>query len=185
MSTKRTRLVQVYGSLLNSEERKPILEKGIMKKLGTEKRSGWKLSFDRCSSNRKEAVLNFVNTGNSEDVYYTTIFKVDDNAYCEVMKREMGKDNAEKWKQCKLIPLNAYRPKTLDSSFDKTEVFLIPEEERKPTQTHWEADYVKIVREGIGESYKDNHLQLLEPEGLQTPVKAQAYICLEVLSYAQ
>jgi hypothetical protein len=93
-------------------------------------------------------------------VYYTTIFEVDEDAYTEIMKREMGKENARKWEQGEPIGPNNYRPRSLESEFGKTEVFIIPEEGRKSTQTHLEARYVKEVRGGIEESYKNKPLQL-------------------------
>jgi len=126
MSTRKTRLVEVFGSLLNSEQREKTFKKGIVREIGKLKREGWKLSFDRKSIEREEAVLNLVHTGNPEDVYYTTIFEVDGNAYAEVMEREMGEKNAKKWNQGEKIGSNCYRPKSLDSEFGKTEVFIIP-----------------------------------------------------------
>jgi hypothetical protein len=62
-----------------------------MEELGKVKRKGWKLSFDKFSSSRGEAVLNLVKTGNPEDVYYTTVYRVDDRAYGAILESEMGK----------------------------------------------------------------------------------------------
>jgi len=86
--------IEVYGSLLYSEQReKPPLRKGMIIELGKQPRIGWKLSFDKFSSTWGEAVLNFVWTGNKDDVYYTTVYEVDTVGYDAVMEREMGKEN--------------------------------------------------------------------------------------------
>jgi len=160
MVERKLRLVEVYGSLLKSKQREKEVKKGIMKEIGKVERRGWKLSFDRKSTERQEAVLNFVHTGNPEDVYYTTVYEVDDNAYVDIMEREMGEQTAKIWKQGKRIGANNYRPIQLDSEFGKTEIFIIPDEGRKITKTNWEAGYVKTVRDGIEESYKDKPIQI-------------------------
>ena len=148
--------VEIYGSLLNSKEREKALSgKGIMIELGKEERIGWKLSFDKYSKTWNEAVLNFVYTGNQSDVYYTSIYEVDDCAYCRIMDREMGKITSNKWKHYEQIKDDSYRPKQLDSRFGKTDIFIIPEEGRKLTETCGEAKYVKVVRAGIKENYKN------------------------------
>ena len=51
-----------------------MTEKGIME------RKGWTLSFDKKSHARNEAVLNFIQTKNSNDVYYTCVYEADNNA---------------------------------------------------------------------------------------------------------
>jgi len=159
MSTKRTRLVEVYGSLLNSQEREEIAKIGVMEEVGKVERREWKLSFDRQSSRsgrwKGEAVLNFVFTDNQEDVYYTTVFEVDDIAYSKVMEREMGSSMVEKWKQGRLVKKNRYRPIQLEPSrYGITDIFIIPQEGRKIIPAHWEDKYVNTVWTGIRESYK-------------------------------
>ena len=67
----------------------------------------------------------------------------------------MGKENAKKWKQGERPNYNSYRPKSLDSKFGKTEVFVIPKEEQEPIPAHWEDKYVNTVQKGIKESYKN------------------------------
>lgn len=150
------RLVEVYGSLLLSKEREEeiLKEKGIMKEVGKVKRMGWKLSFDRRSVKRQEAVLNIVYTGNPEDVFYTTVYKVDYDAYTKIMEREMGEQTAKRWKEGRLSDTNSYRPIQLDSEFGITDIFVIPFKGRQRAQTHLKANYVKTVRQGIEESYK-------------------------------
>jgi hypothetical protein len=148
--------VEVYGSLLNSKEREKALSgKGIMIELGKQERIGWKLSFDKFSDTWEQAVLNLVQTNNPEDRYYTTVYEVDDCAYCRIMDREMGKKTANKWRHHEEICADAYRPKQLDSKFGKTEIFYIPPEEvRKHIPTKEGATYVETVRDGIKESYE-------------------------------
>lgn len=160
------RLVEVYGSLLNPKERGKILaEKGAMKEIGKVERRGWKLSFDRYSEKKGQAVLNLVYTGNREDVYYTTVYEVDQVAYKEIMKREMGEQTAKRWKHGRLIDANTYRPIQLDSEFGITDIFIIPYHGRQRSQTHSKADYVKTVRKGIEVSYTD--ITKLEKANLQ------------------
>jgi hypothetical protein len=161
--------VEIYGSVLNAREREKTLSgKGIMIELGKEKRSRWKLSFDKESTGRKwenngkkGTVLNFVETQNPNDVYYTTVYEVDDCAYCRIMDREMKKINAEKWRQHEEIRDDVYRPKQLVSEkFGKTVIFVIPEEGRKPTSANKNDRYVEAVRKGITESYQGNQLKI-------------------------
>ena len=146
-------LIEVYGSLLNQEERKKI--KGTMTEKGKVERKGWKLSFDKNSFTRNEAVLNLVRTNNSNDVYYTCVYEVDADTHTDVLRREMGQGNVGKWMQGEAVKFNSYRPLRLESNLGTTEVFVIPETERLPTPTSWEAEYVVIVRRGIEESFKD------------------------------
>lgn len=168
------RLVEVYGSLLNSKEREKMLDegekefgkKGIMREVGKVERKGWKLSLDRYSEKKKQAVLNLVYTGNSEDVYYTTVYEVDSFAYKAIMKREMGKLTARRWQHGRLFEPNSYRPIQLDSEFGITDIFVIPYSGRQRAQTTSQASYVETVRKGIGQSYsglqKEVNLQALE-----------------------
>ncbi len=149
-------LVEVYGSLLNSEQRQEILDEGgTIEEVGDIKRSGWKLSFDKRSRTWKEAVSNLVETGNNQDVYYTKVYKVDKKAFNAIMDREMGQESAEKWRQKKPIDSDSYRPVKMPSEFGDTTIFLIPEEGRQPTPTNTEAKYVNTVRKGIPESFKE------------------------------
>lgn len=62
-------LVEVYGSLLNQDERKKI--RGTMAEKGKVERKAWKLSFDKKRIGRDEAVLNFVPTNDVNDLYYS------------------------------------------------------------------------------------------------------------------
>lgn len=153
------KLVGVYGSLLYSKEREKMLGKeGKMAKVGVVERKGWKLSFDRYSRTRREAVLNLVYTCNSTDMLYSMIYRVDDLAYKLIMKREMGEQTVRKWQNGRLIGPNCYRPIQLDSKFGITDTFIIPDEGRersKRTQTTREALYVDLVKKGIEESYDD------------------------------
>jgi hypothetical protein len=146
-------LIEVYGSLLNRDERKKI--KGTMTEKGKVERKGWTLSFDKKSFSRSEAVLNFVRTNNSNDVYYTCVYEVDADTHTEVLRREMGQGNAEKWLHSEAVKFNSYRPLRLESNLGTTEIFVIPETERLLTPTSWDAEYVVIVRKGIDESFKD------------------------------
>jgi hypothetical protein len=136
-------LIEVYGSLLNPDERKII--KGKITKKGQVERKGWKLSFDKKSFSRNEAVLNLVQTNNSHDVYYTCVYEVDAETYTEIMRREMGQGNAEKWKHSEPVKFNSYRPLRLESNLGTTEVFIIPKAERITTTTNWDAKYVVLV----------------------------------------
>ena len=138
---------------LNQDERKKI--EGTMTEKGKVERKGWKLSFDKKSYSRNEAVLNFVQTNNSNDVYYTSVYEVDADTHNEIMRREMGQGNVEKWKHDEPAKFNSYSPHQLQSNLGTTEVFIIPETEQLPTPTNWEAEYVVIVRRGIEESFKD------------------------------
>ena len=147
-------LVEVYGSLLNSEERSKLLRYGTCREVGKEKRVGWKLSFDKRSTSRGEAVLNFVQTGDQDDVFYTTVFEVDEKVYEALLKREMGNQTAMRWKRNESIPDTSYRPIKIDSKFGKVNIFIIPETGRILTPTTHNADYVKIVKRGIEESYQ-------------------------------
>jgi len=146
-------LVEVYGSLLNQAERKKI--KGTMTEKGKIERKGWKLSFDKKSYGRNEAVLNLVRTNDSNDVYYTSVFEVDEVTYAEIMRREMGQGNVGKWLRGEAVSFNSYRPLQLQSNLGTTEVFVIPETEEMPVQKCLEAVYVAFVRRGIEESFKD------------------------------
>jgi hypothetical protein len=172
-------LVEVYGSLLNQEERNKI--KGNMTEKGKVERKGWKLSFDKKSHDRNEAVLNLVRTNDSNDVYYTVVYEVDEDTYIEIMKREMGQGNVGKWKQGEAVSFNSYRPLQLQSNFGTTQVFLIPEDEELPTSTCLEAEYVATVRGGIQESLKDVpkereiNLQVLKKAVEESGRKAHKY----------
>jgi hypothetical protein len=146
-------LIEVYGSLLNQDERKKI--KGTMTEKGKIERKGWKLSFDKKSFGQNEAILNLVRTNDPADAYYTCVYEVDEEAHTEIMRREMGQGNIERWTLGVPVRYNSYLPQRLESSFGTTEVFVIPEKERKPTSTIWEALYVRVVRKGIEESFKD------------------------------
>jgi len=161
-----TYLVEVYGSLLNFGERRKLLKHGSCREVGKVKRIGWKLSFDRFSENRQEAVLNFVLTRDSNDVFYTTVFEVDEKVYEALLKREMGNQTAVKWKRNEPILDTSYRPIEMDSQFGKVKMFIIPEEGRQLTQTTYDAEYVKVVNCGIEESYegemKEVNLKALE-----------------------
>lgn len=154
LSKASTHFVEVYGSLLNSEERKELLKHGIFREVGKIKRIGWKLSFDRFSKNRHEAVFNFVQTKDSNDVFYTTVFEVDEKVYEAMLKREMGNQTAEKWKRKEPIPDTSYRPVEIDGPFGKVEIFVIPEEGRQLTPTTHDAEYVQTVKRGIEQSYQ-------------------------------
>ena len=146
-------LIEVYGLLLNQDERKQI--KGTMTEKGKIERKGWKLSFDKKSYGRNEAVLNLVRTNDSNDVYFTSVFEVDEDTYKEIMRREMGQRNVEKWMHGEAVSFNSYRPLQLQSDVGTTEVFIIPETERIPRPTSLEAEYVAFVKRGIEESFKD------------------------------
>jgi len=126
-----------------------------MKEVGKVERKGWKLSFDRYSEYKKQAVLNLVYTGNAEDMFHTTVYEVDFIAYGKVLNREMGEHTVKRWKHGRLSDANSYRPIQLESEFGITDIFIIPFHGRQRAQTQWNADYVKKVREGIEESYKD------------------------------
>lgn len=166
------RLVEVYGSLLNFREREEMLKKGgIMKEVGKVGRERWKLSFDRFSEGRKEAVLNLVYTENSEDIFYTTVYAVDSLAYKLLMRREMGHQTIRKWQHGREINQTSYRPIQLNSRFGITGMFIIPEEGRehtKRTRTTSRKNYVVIVRKGIKESYRGRQREI----NLQTLRKA-------------
>jgi hypothetical protein len=146
-------LIEVYGSLLNQDERRKI--KGTMTEKGKIERKGWKLSFDKKSYDRNEAVLNLVRTNDPNDVYYTSVFEVDEDTYTEIMRREMGQGNVEKWMHGEAVSFNSFRPLQLQSNLGTTEVFIIPETEEIPTPTCSEAEYVSFVRRGIEDSFKD------------------------------
>jgi hypothetical protein len=147
-------LVEVYGSLLNQEERNKI--KGTMTEKGIMERKGWKPSFDKKSHARNEAVLNLIQTNDSHDVYYTCVYEVDNNAYTDIMNGEMGRANIENLKNSEQAKFNSYRPVQLESNFGTTRLFIIPKNERIPNTTNWDAQYVTIVRQGIETSFK-NH----------------------------
>ena len=140
-------LVEVYGSLLNSDERNKI--KGTITEKGIVERKGWKPSFDKKSHARKEAVLNLVQTNDSNDVYYTCVYDVDNEAYADIMTREMGLANIENRKNSGQDKFNSYRPLQLESPLGTTRIFVIPKNERVPNTTSWDAPYVVIVRKGI------------------------------------
>ncbi len=152
LDKKRQYLVEVYGSLLYSEQRK---EYGNFKEVGKVKRTGWKLSFDKYSENTwKEAVLNFYETKNLDDIFYTIVFEVDAKVFEYLLKREMGK-NANKWELGKPIPETSYRPVEMSSCFGKTMMFVIPDKGRKLTPTTKDTKYVNIVKCGIEENFKN------------------------------
>jgi len=148
-------LIEVYGSLLYSNER--LLYK--MEEVGKIKRTGWKLSFDRLSSSRQEAVLNLVDTGNLKDVFYSTVYRVNNATYDMLMEREMGKQTSEKWKRGNSINHNNYRPVLLDSEYGKCHIFLIPEKGRTRVSTTFNSDYVMLITMGIEESYSGIQLK--------------------------
>jgi len=135
-------------------------EKGTMKEIGRVERRGWKLSFDRYSEKKEQAVLNLVYTGNPGDVFYTTVYEVDFIAHRKVVNREMGEQTAKKWKHGRLIDANSYRPIQLDSEFGITDIFIIPHHGRQRSYAHSGDEYVRKVRKGIEESYKDTPTQL-------------------------
>lgn len=159
-------VVEVFGSLLNPREWDGLLANGSHREVGKEKRVGWKLSFDKMSSRRKEAVLNLVQTENAQDIYYTTLFEVDNTVYEALLHREMGKAICEKWKRGETIPDTSYRPVELDSHYGKAVVFTIPEAGRVPTPTTSESKYVRTVKKGIEALYqgemRDRNLKALE-----------------------
>ena len=146
-------LIEVYGSLLNQDERKQI--KGTMTEKGIVERKGWKPSFDKKSHARNEAVLNLVQTNDPNDVYYTYVYEADDEAYAEIMNREMGRANIENRKNSEQAKFNSYRPVQLESNLGTTRIFIIPKNERIPNTTSWDAEYVVIVRRGIEQSFKN------------------------------
>ncbi len=146
-------LIEVYGSLLNQDERKQI--KGTLTEKGVIERKGWKPSFDKKSHARNEAVLNLVQTNDPKDVYYTYVYEADDEAYAEIMNIEMGRANIENRKNSEQARFNSYRPVQLESIFGTTRIFIIPKNERIPNTTSWDAEYVMIVRRGIEQSFKN------------------------------
>ena len=146
-------LVEVYGSLLNPYERNKI--KGTMTEKGIVERKGWKPSFDKKSHTRNEAVLNLVQTNDSNDVYYTYVYEADNDAYVDIMSREMGRTNIENRKNSEQAKFNSYRPVQLESNLGTARIFVIPKNERIPNTTSWDAEYVIIVRKGIETSFKN------------------------------
>jgi len=94
-----------------------------------------------------------VQTRDTNDVFYTTVFKADEKVCEALLKREMGNQTGLKWKQVEPIPDTSYRPVEIDSPFGKVKIFIIPEEGRKLTPTTHDAKYVQIVKCGIEESY--------------------------------
>lgn len=158
--------VEVFGSLLDPREWNGLLANGSHREIGKEKRVGWKLSFDKMSSRRKEAVLNLVQTGNAQDIYYTTLFEVDSIVYEALLRREMDKASREKWEKGEVIPNASYRPVELESHVGKVVIFTIPEAGRFPTPTTSESRYVKTVKKGIEALYqgemRDTNLKALE-----------------------
>lgn len=51
----------------------------------------WKqLAFDRRSRERKEAILNLVETHVQTDCYFTTVFDVRERAFQKLAERELG-----------------------------------------------------------------------------------------------
>ena len=126
-------LIEVYGSLLNQDERKQI--KGTMTEKGIVERKGWKPSFDKKSHARNEAVLNLVQTNDPKDVYYTCVYEADDEAYAEIMNIEMGRANIENRKNSEQARFNSYRPVQLESNLGTTRIFIIPKNERIPNTT--------------------------------------------------
>jgi len=153
MKLKGSLFVEVYGSLLNCNERRGIFcAGGLMEARGEIKRNGI-LSFDRRSIQRGEAVLNFVKTGNPTNVYYTKVYEVDKKAFYAIMIREMGLETAWNFMCGKRIKPDDYRPVKMSSEFGETYIFVIPEKGRRLTPTNSEAPYVRIVREGIYESF--------------------------------
>ncbi len=152
-SMSMTRRVEVYGSLLNPEEWRNLREIGPVRELGKQKRTGWKLSFDKRGEKRGEAVLNLVQTSREEDVFYTTVYEVSNKVYMEILKREMGPRLAARWMRGDPLPDSSYRPLELDGKYGKTWLFIIPEEGRRTTLTTEEASYVRSVRQGIEQRY--------------------------------
>ena len=146
-------LIEIYGSLLNPDERKKI--KGTMTEKGIMERKGWKLSFDKKSHARNEPVLNLIQTKDPNDVYYTCVYEADNNAYTDIMNGEMGRANIENLKNSEQAKFNSYRPVQLESNFGTTRIFIIPKNERIPNTTSWDAQYVTIVRQGIETSFKN------------------------------
>ena len=119
----------------------------------------WKLSFDKYSRFRREPVLNIARTNREEDAYYTTVFEVDEKVFDALLRREMGETNTERFKQGDAIPYESHRPVSLDSRYGPTVIFLIPPEGTKRSSTTWNAEYVRIVKKGIEESYRGKMLQ--------------------------
>lgn len=163
---KESRLVEIYGSLLNSKQRHRTLSKGEkMEEIGDIKRVGWKLSFDRYSKEHQEAVLNLVETKNKKEIFYTKVFKVDQKALKAITEREMGPKTARKRQKGELIDLNSYRPIKMCSKLGETTIFLIPQEGRRLTATNKRADYVRIVKQGIKRCFEGpklaNNLRML------------------------
>jgi hypothetical protein len=150
-------IIEVYGSLLNPDERNKI--KGTLTEKGKVERKGWKPSFDKKSHARNEAVLNLVQTNDSNDVYYTCVYEADNEAYTDIMNREMGRANIENRKNSEQPKFNSYRLVQLESNLGTTRIFLIPKNERVPNTTSWDAEYVVIVRRGIEVSFKDQPIE--------------------------
>jgi len=147
-------LIEIYGSLLNPDERNKI--KGTMTEKGLVERKGWKPSFDKKSYARNEAVLNLVQTNDSNDVYYTCVYEADNEAYADIMSREMGRANIENRRSSVQAKFNSYTPIQLGSNFGTGRIFIIPKNERIPNTTSWDAKYVVIVRKGIETTFKDH-----------------------------
>lgn len=147
------RMVEVYGSLLNPDEWKPIARPEQVSAVGTVCRTGWKLSFDKRSSRRHEAVLNLVETRDERDCFYTTIFNVTEFVFRKLADREIGPENAARFFRGEAIPPEFYRPVPVDSPYGPCWIFLIPEEGRRGSATTWDAHYVQIVKRGIEEMY--------------------------------
>ena len=146
-------LIEVYGSLLNQDERKQI--KGTMTEKGIIERKGWKPSFDKKSHARREPVLNLVQSNDPNDVYYTYVYEADNEAYAEIMNIEMGRANIENRRNSEQAKFNSFRPVQLESNLGTTRIFIIPKNERIPNTTTWDAEYVLIVRRGIEQSFKN------------------------------
>lgn len=69
---------------------------------------------------RDACTLNFVQTRDTNDVFYTTLFEMDEKVYEALLKREMGNQTAEKWKRKEPIPDTSYRPIKLTAHMEKS-----------------------------------------------------------------
>lgn len=152
---KNDRFIEFYGSLLNSKERKELLDgRGAIKEIGDIPRRGWRLSFDKRSRKHKSAALNLVETGERDALYFTKVFKADKQAFTAIMEREMGKKTAQKWLKGEKVPDTSYLPVKMPSEFGETYIFLIPEKGRVPILASEKDEYVKIVQDGIKECFE-------------------------------
>lgn len=140
---------------MNSKERAKLLaDGGTLDEVGDVARKGWRLSFDRRSTERKGAVLNLVETGEMDAFFFTKVFKANRQAFMAIMEREMGSITSRMWRNGEKIPDNTYLPVKMQSEFGETYVFLIPEKGCIPTLASCDDEYVKIVEDGIKECFE-------------------------------